>query len=113
MKNLSNNQISDKIWSLLQEFNNPKFYANSPSPLILYINPQNQQLSYLTDTDAYETNNDLAKALINKWVSESINKMGKVILYYCKDNALISIEQDSDGLEFSEEQAPNFYIDFD
>ena len=64
----------------------------------IYLNEKDRELNYLGWPDGIPiiTEGD-AKEKIRQWVIESLNKHGRVTLYTCGDNALISLEAFPEG----------------
>lgn len=90
-------------------------HKEEPNPQ-LYVNTETQTLSYLDGEPICATH---ALNYIHEWVAESLEKYGKVVLYTCKDNLEIGIEDPSDITEeeLSYTDQPyglgNFFICYD
>ena len=64
----------------------PQLYLNRERKLITYLSdsPTPNQHEPITETEA--------KGIITNWVNEELERIGKVYLYTCRDNAEICIE---------------------
>ena len=96
-------------------------HADNPTPN-LFIIPEERTISLI---DGTPTSAIPAIASLDSWIEESLRTYGKVFLYTCGDNALISIEFPDPDWDMEEDEfgnigpyeiqpdTPGLYIGFD